>query len=592
MNQRTLLSLALCVVAFPLHTIAETWCGSAYPTDPPACRCSAIWCEDLDRICNGAPACPPAPPEPCTEDQGWSWALIRQAFPRTSRINDTGSLCGVEFKGEDGDDWVSSPPLATRFPKGQLGQATVDLRDDIAAKWGAGHDTVIGTDTVPLVLRFDMCGGTDETAQPPSTTNVHVQWDIGVMELFLDTGVPNANRSPMDYILVGIEEDPVSNPGCVSCYKTCPAGWTNLHNPWPHVCQSYEPRTAAPACPPPQTNVRTAIAIGANALLDNDPCHCQDPSTPNPVQAVPTNRHLSFYDGLKWRIINPDHPGPGGETLTWWTDHPSPTSKDYFVLGQKTNEITLMIKATTVEIHHRTRIKIDGQWQWVHSRVTGVSRMYLGAFNKLHGGASIGCRMNSSGACVGNRSCLATGYDTCNNTGKPEWGARWLSFDNLSLTGGAPDATPGACCLKGDDCFEMLPLACEAAGGHFAGAFSTCGESTCNGACCLPTGECTETRFDVCDGAFAGLGTDCATTQCPCPALFADADADLDVDQTDFGKLQACFTGPGPAPTPGVCRCFDRDNGGLGDGDVDTDDLEAFQACASGPEIPADPTCD
>ncbi len=582
MKRRSLPILATLCLVLSVEVLAETWCSSAYPTDPPACRCSAIWCEDLDRICNGAPACPPAPPEPCTEDQGWSWSLIRQAFPRTSRINDTGDLCGVEFKGEDGGDWVSSPPLAARFPKGQLGQATVDLIDDIQFKWGSSYDRVIGTDQFPLVLRFDMCGGNEEGEV---ISGVHVQWDIGVMELFLDTGLPNGNRSPMDYILVGLEEDPVNKPGCVSCYKTCPEGWTNVHNPWPHVCQSYEPRSEAPACPPLQTNVRTAIAIGANALLDNNPCHCQAPETPaeDRVREVPTNRHLSFYDGLKWRIINPDHPGPGGETLAWWTDHPHPTNSDYFVLGEKTNEVTLTVKTGTVDITHRTRIRIDGQLQWVESRVTGISRKYVGPFNKLHAGASIGCRMDGSGHCVGNRSCIANAYDTCNNTGKPEWGARWLSFDNLSLHGGLPDGQ-GACCFGGGNCAVGTPVACEGAGGRYAGPDTTCED--CRGACCLPSGECRDTDFDACPGVFRGFGTDCATTVCPCPTPFADADADQDVDQADFARFQACFTGPGSESVTGLCRCFDRDNNGQGDGDVDMDDFSAFEACASGPGIP------
>jgi hypothetical protein len=622
MNRPTFLAPVVLAIALPIEALAATWCSSTYPTDPPMCRCSALWCEDVDRACNGAPACPPAPPETCTDLNTYGPAQIRQILPRTSYINDDpANECGVEFKHEDGDDWVSSPPFATRFPKGQLGQATVDLTDDIQYKWGQSYNRIIATDMQPLVLRFDMCGGTDETDPPPTYTNVHVQWDIGVLELFLDTGVPNVNRSPMDYILVGAEEDPVNNPGCVSCYKTCPEGWTDVHNPWPHVCQSYEPRTEAPACPPLQTYIRTAIAIGANSLLDNNPCHCQDPATINPVRAVPTNPYLSIYDGLKWRIINPDHPGPGGETLTWWTDHPNPINSNYFVLGQKTNEITLIVKATTLEIHHRTRIKIDDQWQWVQSRVTGITRKYLGPFNGLHAGASIGRRMMSDGTYVGNRSCLPFTYDTCNATGKPEWGARWLSFDNMSLDGGFPDAQ-GACCFGGGACGIGLPVDCEAAGGHFAGPDTTCADcagacclstgdcqdtqfdacpgsfagfgtncatAACRGACCLPTAECLDTTPDACPGTFKGPGTDCATTACSCPSLFADTDADLDVDQADFALLQRCFSPSGAGFPETRCVCFDRPEVGFpeGDGDIDMDDVAAFEACASGPGIPS-----
>lgn len=34
--------------------------------------------------------------------------------------------------------------------------------------------------------------------------------------------------------------------------------------------------------------------------------------------------------------------------------------------------------------------------------------------------------------------------------------------------------------------------------------------------------------------------------------------------------------------------CFDRENGGEGDGDIDVDDVSAFEACATGPDVPFD----
>lgn len=80
---------------------------------------------------------------------------------------------------------------------------------------------------------------------------------------------------------------------------------------------------------------------------------------------------------------------------------------------------------------------------------------------------------------------------------------------------------------------------------------------------------------------------------CPNPDLRFDWDNDGDVDQDDFAYFQRCFTGTGDPM--GVfdfdaCRCMNTD----GDSDIDTADFNAFAACAatSGPDIPADITCD
>ena len=581
MSRQTVLAVLVfgaCVMAVPLEAMADTWCNSNYPPDPAACHCDAIWCEDADRFCNGAPACPPAPPEQCP-DQTWSWMLLRQAFPRTSAINDGANLCGVEFKGDEDTRLFDDPPLGVRNPRGDLGQATIDLTDDIHYTFGAQYDTVVGTDQSPLLLRFDFSGGVP--------TNLHVQYDIGYFELFLDTGQPNQNRAPMDYILVGNEEDPINNPGCISCYNMCEPGQDpSVHSPWPHVCQSYEARTEAPACPPAQTNVRTAIAVGANALLDNNPCHCETSG-----DQKPRNYHLSFYDGLKWRILSgPSAPGPGGENAVWTTDHPE---GKYFILGAKINRVWMWVKPDTVDIQlyaKRTLLGGGGEAA-VTSRVEGLKREYLGEFNKLHAGAAIGCEMDSNGNCVGNRHCIHEGYDRCDGLGKTVYGRRWLEHDEMALSGGAAAAQEGACCLGGGACGVMLPDACATAEGVFAGGGTVCDGTVCEGACCAPTGDCTDTAFDACSDTFQGLGTNCATTVCPCATPFADSDADGDVDQDDFNEFQACYTGPGPATVVGLCRCFDQ-HAGPNDPDVDEDDYGAFEACASGPDVPADPACE
>ncbi|MBP7936902.1 MAG: hypothetical protein KA354_19850 [Phycisphaerae bacterium] len=68
---------------------------------------------------------------------------------------------------------------------------------------------------------------------------------------------------------------------------------------------------------------------------------------------------------------------------------------------------------------------------------------------------------------------------------------------------------------------------------------------------------------------------------------FADADGDGDVDQVDFGTFQTCFTGSTPPSGPlGLCKCFDRDNYGVGNGAVDAADLAEFAKCYTGAMIP------
>lgn len=82
-----------------------------------------------------------------------------------------------------------------------------------------------------------------------------------------------------------------------------------------------------------------------------------------------------------------------------------------------------------------------------------------------------------------------------------------------------------------------------------------------------------------------------ACVDCPlatdCPNPFADTDEDGDVDQTDFARLQACFTGVGGG-IPSGCGCLDHD----GSGSIDSPDYDAFELCATGPGMPASVTCD
>lgn len=70
------------------------------------------------------------------------------------------------------------------------------------------------------------------------------------------------------------------------------------------------------------------------------------------------------------------------------------------------------------------------------------------------------------------------------------------------------------------------------------------------------------------------------------PLPRADLDLDGDVDMSDFGKFQACYSGPG-IPAAGSCLGSDLD----GDQDIDQHDFEVFQGCMSGASVLADPNC-
>lgn len=162
------------------------------------------------------------------------------------------------------------------------------------------------------------------------------------------------------------------------------------------------------------------------------------------------------------------------------------------------------------------------------------------------------------------------------------------------------DVPRGACCRADGTCAENdTEQACLASGGSWSGAGATCATTICSGACCLPTAECldsqTVAQCAAAGGAFQGLNSTCAQTSCPlppCKVPFADVDDDDDVDMDDFAVFQTCFTGPvGPLVQPGICHCFDRDNGGQGDQDVDGDDFVQFKNCVSGPAIPVNQAC-
>ncbi len=71
------------------------------------------------------------------------------------------------------------------------------------------------------------------------------------------------------------------------------------------------------------------------------------------------------------------------------------------------------------------------------------------------------------------------------------------------------------------------------------------------------------------------------------PPVPGDFDGDEDVDLEDYGRFQACYTGPGVAQEDANCADAKLD----GDVDVDGDDFGVFQGCLSGANVAADAGC-
>lgn len=524
--------------------------------------CDALFCDDMDRYCTTTDpdhprtACPDEPPVPCYYRDGEpadsqhassdNQAMMRVWQP-TSYNENTDGYCGTTFTVQTpaykNGQWKlvegASMPYGARYPNGGsdfdlLGQETVDLVPLIQAKYGEGNTIINGTDAQPLILNFTVSSGIQSAAG--------MQYNTGYMELGLQT-TPDPNYledealSPMDYVMVGDDDD----NGCLNCFTMCENlnyPQSGVHIAWPTICQAYEPRTSGPAaCPPAKEQIWNVLAIGNNAMLDNNPCHCE-----NPADQVPNNAHLSFFDGYKWLVLRNGHCNGGICT------------EGDFAYGEKVDTVRLTIYSNTVDIYHRARIGGN----WVESRAFGVPRMYTGPFNKLRAGASHGCELREDsyrckqvgGVAKGEiRKCIKMGDSRCDGRGAQFNKAGHLIFDNVYVRAGTPAAQTGSCCHANGTCTDDVLLGdCQAPGDIYGGPASQCAD-----ALCCP------------HGAYA----------------WADIDADADVDHADYGRLQACLTGTGGGILPG-CACLNRD----GDNDIDQEELEDFLSCVSGPDIP------
>ena len=143
-----------------------------------------------------------------------------------------------------------------------------------------------------------------------------------------------------------------------------------------------------------------------------------------------------------------------------------------------------------------------------------------------------------------NVSSIAAGLGTGYGIGG--WAANAASFDNWSVNG--PGAVLGACCLPSGVCTQQTQTACTSQQGTYQGNGVSCSSITCpqpaTGSCCLIDGSCILATSATCtsiNGVYGGNNTTCATA--PCTAICYDA-TNLGIPIADGGLLQNGSAGP------------------------------------------------
>jgi len=135
--------------------------------------------------------------------------------------------------------------------------------------------------------------------------------------------------------------------------------------------------------------------------------------------------------------------------------------------------------------------------------------------------ATIDLRVLSGGAC-----CVTPIIDVYN----PYYafcqlgsGAAYLLFTSNPNSCWTVGAVPEACCFADATCSMLTPDECSAAGGTPQGLGTDCASVVCElppprGACCLPSGACTDSltapECAATGGVYQGDDTDCATVVC------------------------------------------------------------------------------
>lgn len=123
--------------------------------------------------------------------------------------------------------------------------------------------------------------------------------------------------------------------------------------------------------------------------------------------------------------------------------------------------------------------------------------------------------------------------------------------------------------------------ACDIASGSSLDTNSNGIPDECEGACCLPSGDCIFGTATFCGsngGNYQGNGSNCQTAECAPPCLqCADTNCDGVIDILDINPFIAAVGDGCAAPLPGGCDCVCAADTNT-DGNVDILDINAFIA--------------
>ncbi|MBX3383335.1 MAG: hypothetical protein KF864_07480 [Phycisphaeraceae bacterium] len=199
---------------------------------------------------------------------------------------------------------------------------------------------------------------------------------------------------------------------------------------------------------------------------------------------------------------------------------------------------------------------------------------------------SVSCAPSIGACCLPSGSCVQLTATQCEDQAGVYQGD---ASDCANVT--CPQPT-GACCFSSGFCTPLQQPQCIGAGGTYLGNGTVCGSgSTCpTGACCLPDGSCqpgiTSTACGAQGGLFRGVGSNCASANCPQPQGACCAPTGFCLIVTE-----ATCTGIGGTWAGALTTCNDTNGNGQADvceeggrcvadynqdGGVDGQDVEAF----------------
>ncbi len=527
-EMRTIIIGSMLAVGF-CQVAVMAFCPTGLPDE--------IFCDDFETYCAGGGFPVPEQPRCTVTDKTGGTPILQQVWYPTSR-SDQGVACGTSLIIEDTASLLLDGVGAARYPsKVDVGQVTVrdwesppigepgqilDLHRFIGNVFGSEYAAVAASDSKPLVMQFFV------------TANIaKLFYSSGYMELALGDHTDYLNRANTDYALW---------PKVPCCNGLVAAG------PWPVLCAQGNPAIPVPmesGCPSVFTDpppVHNAVAVGALAMLDTDPCHCGD------NKHAPANYQLSLFDGQLWWTLRSNSPYLSTGTVAAKDGGPLPPPSDInpgdFALsspssGKSYNYVTLTIKTSTLKVEMTSWLKASNGYVYIVTNVMdNIPLKYTGPFDRIRAGVGPGCELASStdwSTCktIDGRHCLATpdGY--------------FVDFDDFVLHGGYGYSLAGACCDAVD-------------------------------------GSCTQTVQEDCTGRWTSSGQRCEDTVC-CPHIYGDTNADGSVDMTDFAVLQTCITTGGGMVTPS-CACFDYNTDNM----IGNADVQHFADCANGPGVPGD----